>query len=64
MIRRAWGDPFVTQTLTYDIENRLIAVSGLITATFLYDPTGARVQSVVDGSRTDFAGNWSAWDSA
>jgi len=36
MTTRIWGDPLVTQTLSYGVENRLITSSGPITATFLY----------------------------
>jgi len=39
-------------TLTYDAENRLTAVSGATTATFVYDGDGNRVKGTAGGMTT------------
>jgi YD repeat-containing protein len=49
-----WVIGEVTYTLTYDAENRLVGYSGgtgqfAITASFLYDADGNRVQETVNG---------------
>ena len=43
-----------TNTYTYDYENRLISVSGGVTATYSYDPLGRRIQKVTGGSTTNY----------
>jgi RHS repeat-associated protein len=43
-------------TFAYDAENRLVAVSGDSTATFVYNGDGQRVKSVMDGETTLFVG--------
>ena len=45
------------RTLTYDIENRLIAVSGPTNATFEYDPNGTLAKQVINGVETRFLYN-------
>ena len=45
------------KTLTYDIENRLIAVSGPTNATFEYDPNGTLAKQVINGVETRFLYN-------
>ncbi len=42
------------RTLTYDLENRLIAVSGAVSATLSYDPLGRLRSYTVSGATTDF----------
>ena len=45
-------------TLAYDSENRLQAVSGAATATFVYDADGNRVNATFGSTSTVYAGNW------
>jgi len=47
-------------TLSYDAENRLTAVSGAATATFVYDGDGNRVRATV-GTTTAYVGNHFEW---
>ena len=47
-----------TSTLTYDAENRLAAVSGATSASFVYDGDGHRVKSVMAGVSTYYVGNY------
>ena len=46
---------------TYDAENRMTAVSGAATATFVYDGDGKRVKVVVGGVTTTYIGNYFEW---
>jgi hypothetical protein len=47
----------VPNTLTYDAENRLVSyVGGIITASFLYDADGNRVQGIVNGVTIKYVG--------
>ncbi|MBN2004448.1 MAG: RHS repeat protein [Anaerolineae bacterium] len=48
-------------TLTYDAENRLTAVSGATSASFVYDGDGARVKTVMGGVTTTYVGNYFEW---
>jgi RHS repeat-associated protein len=41
-------------TYTYDVENRLITVSGSVSATLAYDPMGRLYRYTVNGQTTDF----------
>lgn len=50
MVYRA--DEIYTQTLTYDVENRLIAIAGTGAATFVYDGDGNRVKTTINGMVT------------
>ena len=43
-------------TLNYDAENRLVSLSGAVTASFVYDGDGQRVKSTVNGTTTYFIG--------
>lgn len=45
------------RTLTYDVENHLIAVSGPTNATFEYDPNGTLAKQVINGVETRFLYN-------
>ena len=59
----AFDDVSVTQpqtaALTYDAENRLVSVSGSgVTASFVYDGDGNRVQSTINGVTTVYIGNY------
>ncbi len=48
-----------TAALTYDAENRLVSVSGSgMTASFVYDGDGNRVQSTINGVTTVYIGNY------
>jgi len=46
---------------TYDAENRMSAVSGADSATFVYDGDGNRVKGVVGGVTTTYIGNYFEW---
>ncbi len=48
-------------TLTYDAENRLVGVSGAITASFVYDGDGNRVKGTISGTTTTYVGNYYEW---
>ena len=48
-------------TLSYDAENRLVGVSGAVTATFVYDGDGNRVKGTVSGATTAYLGNYFEW---
>jgi len=50
-----------TTSYTYDAENRMTAVSGAATATFVYDGDGNRVKGVVGGVTTTYIGNYFEW---
>ena len=52
-----------TYTQAFDIENRLISVSGAATASFAYDGDGNRVKATVSGVTTTFLGNYYEWTS-
>jgi RHS repeat-associated protein len=43
-----------THTYTYDAENRIIQVDGGATATYVYDPSGRRVQKTTGGTTTSY----------
>jgi YD repeat-containing protein len=58
MTGRHIADPATDYTLTYDAENRLVGVSGSITATFTYDADGNRVKTVIGGTTTFYFGNY------
>ncbi|NWF65696.1 MAG: RHS repeat protein, partial [Chloroflexi bacterium] len=45
-----------TFTLAYDAENRLVSVSGAVTASFLYDADGKQVKAVVGSTTTYYIG--------
>ncbi len=47
--------------LTYDAENRLTAVSGATSASFVYDGDGTLVKSVMGGVTTYYIGNYFEW---
>ncbi len=51
----------VVYNLSYDAENRLTAVSGAATATFVYDGDGNRVKGTVGGVTTTYLGNYFEW---
>jgi RHS repeat-associated protein len=55
MITRTVNDQ--TFNLSYDAENRLVGVSGALTASFVYDGDGKRVKSTIAGVTTYFVGN-------
>jgi RHS repeat-associated protein len=44
--------------LTYDAENRLVNVSGTLSASFLFDGDGNRVKSTIGSSTTTFVGTY------
>jgi uncharacterized protein RhaS with RHS repeats len=58
MVQRVISDTnYITYTLTYDAENNMIEYSGgSVTASFLYDGDGKRVQATVNGVTTQFVG--------
>jgi YD repeat-containing protein len=45
-----------SRPLTYDAENRLTAISGDATATFVYDGDGKRVKTTIGSPTTYFVG--------
>ncbi|PMB25570.1 hypothetical protein CEN47_16765, partial [Fischerella thermalis CCMEE 5319] len=45
-------------TLTYDAENRLVSVSGAVSASFVYDGDGRRVKATVNGVTTYYVGDY------
>ena len=45
-------------TLTYDAENRLTAMSGSVTASYVYDADGSRVQETIAGVTRVFVSNY------
>ena len=47
-----------TTSYAYNAENRMTAVSGAISATFVYDGDGNRVKGVVGGVTTTYIGNY------
>jgi RHS repeat-associated protein len=47
-----------TYTLTYDAENRLVSVSGAVTASFVFDGDGNRVKSTIASTTTTFVGTY------
>ena len=48
-------------TLSYDAENRMVGVSGAVTATFVYDGDGNRVKGTVSGTTTAYLGEYFEW---
>jgi YD repeat-containing protein len=50
-----------TCTLAYDAENRLVGVSGAVTATFVYDGDGQRVLATIGGVTTAYVGKHFEW---
>ena len=48
-------------TLSYDAENRLVGVSGAVTATFVYDGDGNRVKGTIGSATTSYIGNYFEW---
>ncbi|MHB1295634.1 MAG: RHS repeat-associated core domain-containing protein [Anaerolineae bacterium] len=62
MTSRIWNG--ATQTLAYDAENHLVAVSGPVTATFVYDGDGDLVREQVGGSGRALVGESYEWDGA
>jgi RHS repeat-associated protein len=59
MVRRNIG--LNTYNLAYDVENRLVQVSGAATASFGYDGDGKRVISTEGGATTVYIGNYFEW---
>jgi len=55
MVRRTTGGQ--SFTLTYDAENRLVSVSGAVSASFVYDGDGRRVKATVNGVTTYYVGD-------
>lgn len=51
-------------TLNYDAENRLVGVSGAVTATFVFDGDGNRVKGTVGTNTTTYVGNYYEWKSS
>jgi hypothetical protein len=47
-----------TFNLTYDAENRLVNVTGSVSASFLFDGDGNRVKSTINGTTTTFVGTY------
>jgi RHS repeat-associated protein len=47
--------------LTYDAENRLTAMSGGVTASYVYDADGKRVKETAGGATTVYIGNAFEW---
>jgi RHS repeat-associated protein len=47
-----------TFNLTYDAENRLVSVSGTVSASFVFDGDGNRVKSMINGTTTTFVGTY------
>ena len=47
-----------TYNLSYDAENRLVSVSGAVTASFTFDGDGNRVKSTIGSTTTIFVGNY------
>jgi RHS repeat-associated protein len=45
-------------TLTYDAENRLVSVSGAVSASFVYDGDGRRVKATVNGVTSYYVGDY------
>jgi RHS repeat-associated protein len=45
-------------TLTYDAENRLVSVSGAVSASFVYDGDGRRVKATVSGVTSYYVGDY------
>ena len=50
-----------TYNLTHDGENRLVGVTGAVTANFKYDGDGNRVQGTLGGVTTTYIGNYYEW---
>jgi RHS repeat-associated protein len=50
-----------TYNLTYDAENRMTAMSGGTTASFVYDGDGKRVKGTSGGVTTTYIGNYFEW---
>jgi hypothetical protein len=48
-------------TLSSDAENRLVGVSGYVTASFVYDGDGNRVKGIIGGVTTAYIGNYFEW---
>ncbi len=46
-----------TYNLSYDAENRLVSVSGAVTASFTFDGDGSRVKSTIGSTTTTFVGS-------
>jgi hypothetical protein len=58
------GSPNAVYNLTYDAENRLVSVSGAVTATFVYDGDGNRVKGTIGGVTTAYVGDYYEWTSS
>ena len=43
-----------TSTYTWDVRNRLAAITGPVPASFVYDATGRRARKTINGTVTDF----------
>ena len=50
-----------TYTLSYDAENRLVGVSGTVSATFVYDGDGNRVKSIIGTTNTVYIDGYFEW---
>ncbi|WP_423222644.1 RHS repeat-associated core domain-containing protein [Candidatus Amarolinea aalborgensis] len=48
-------------TLTYDAENRLTAMSGGVTSSYVYNADGMRVKETAGGATTVYVGNYFEW---
>ncbi len=48
-------------TLSYDAENRLVGVSGYVTASFVYDGDGNRVKGTIGGVTSVYIGSYFEW---
>jgi RHS repeat-associated protein len=63
MVRRTLGG--VNYTLTYDAENHMTGYSGgSVSASFVYDGDGQRVQATLNGVTTQFVGSHVEWQSS
>ena len=47
--------------LTYDAENRLTAMSGGVTSSYVYNADGMRVKETAGGATTVYVGNYFEW---
>ncbi|MFZ1505229.1 MAG: RHS repeat domain-containing protein [Anaerolineae bacterium] len=51
----------VAYTLIYDAENRLTAMSGGVTASYVYDADGNRVKETISGTCILSWNSWNSW---
>jgi RHS repeat-associated protein len=66
MVQRVISDTnYITYTLTYDAENHMTGYSGgSVSASFVYDGDGQRVQATLNGVTTQFVGSHVEWQSS